>query len=63
MTTGGAENITRAAPPDVLRGEGREPLISIRELKVHFKLGGGTAWDRLVGGSPVPLQQPHLGTE
>ncbi|MCA1592851.1 MAG: ATP-binding cassette domain-containing protein [Acidobacteria bacterium] len=32
---------------------GAEPLIAIRELKVHFDLGGGTAWDKLVGGSPV----------
>ncbi|HEX8686902.1 MAG TPA: ATP-binding cassette domain-containing protein, partial [Pyrinomonadaceae bacterium] len=31
----------------------REPLISIRELKVHFDLGGGGVWDRLVGGNGV----------
>jgi oligopeptide transport system ATP-binding protein len=31
----------------------REPLISIRDLKVHFDLGGGGALDKLVGGSPV----------
>ena len=31
----------------------REPLISIRELKVHFDLGGGTVFDKLVGGSDV----------
>src|SRR5215210_8878653 len=31
----------------------REPLISIRELKVHFDLGGGTVIDKLVGGSAV----------
>jgi oligopeptide transport system ATP-binding protein len=30
-----------------------EPLIALREFKVHFDLGGGTAWDKLVGGSPV----------
>ncbi len=29
------------------------PLLSIRDLKVHFDLGGGTAWDRLTGGSRV----------
>ena len=34
-------------------GDGHEPLISIRDLKVHFDLGGGTAWDKLVGGSRV----------
>src|SRR5688500_1921908 len=31
----------------------REPLISIRDLKVHFDLGGGGALDKLMGGSPV----------
>src|SRR5688572_33245999 len=31
----------------------REPLISIRDLKVHFDLGGGGALDKLLGGSPV----------
>ena len=29
------------------------PLLSIRDLKVHFDLGGGTAWDRMTGGSRV----------
>ena len=28
----------------------REPLISIRDLKVHFDLGGGGALDKLLGG-------------
>jgi oligopeptide transport system ATP-binding protein len=36
-----------------MEGGASEPLIAIRGLKVHFNLGGGTAWDRLVGGSPV----------
>src|SRR5262245_18536974 len=31
-----------------------EPLLSIRDLKVHFNLGGGTLWDKIVGGSTVP---------
>jgi oligopeptide transport system ATP-binding protein len=31
----------------------REPLVAIRDLKVHFNLGGGTAWDKLSGGSSV----------
>ncbi|MGI9168179.1 MAG: ATP-binding cassette domain-containing protein, partial [Pyrinomonadaceae bacterium] len=31
------------------RGTG-EPLLAIRDLKVHFDLGGGTFWDKLVGG-------------
>ncbi|MFN2453829.1 MAG: ABC transporter ATP-binding protein [Pyrinomonadaceae bacterium] len=30
-----------------------EPLIALRDLKVHFDLGGGTVWDKLVGGSDV----------
>jgi oligopeptide transport system ATP-binding protein len=29
------------------------PLVSIRDLKVHFDLGGGTLLDKLTGGSPV----------
>ena len=29
-------------------------LISLRDLKVHFNLGGGGILDRLTGGSPVP---------
>ncbi|MGB8510517.1 MAG: oligopeptide/dipeptide ABC transporter ATP-binding protein [Pyrinomonadaceae bacterium] len=40
-------------PPTLTPAEGAEPLIAIRELKVHFDLGGGTTWDKLVGGSPV----------
>jgi oligopeptide transport system ATP-binding protein len=38
--------------PSVAGGD-REPLIAIRGLKVHFDLGGGTALDKLIGGSPV----------
>ncbi len=30
-----------------------EPLIAIRDLKVHFDLGGGTAWDQLIAGNPI----------
>ena len=40
-------------PPTLMPAEGREPLIAIRQLKVHFDLGGGTIWDKLVGGSAV----------
>jgi oligopeptide transport system ATP-binding protein len=29
---------------------GTAPLISIENLKVHFDLGGGSAWDRVTGG-------------
>jgi oligopeptide transport system ATP-binding protein len=28
-------------------------LVSIRDLKVHFDLGGGTVWDRMTGGAPT----------
>jgi oligopeptide transport system ATP-binding protein len=39
-------------PPPIERDKGHE-LIAIRDLKVHFDLGGGTVWDKLVGGSAV----------
>ncbi len=39
-------------PPPLQPEEGTE-LIAIRDLKVHFDLGGGTFIDKLVGGSPV----------
>ncbi len=32
---------------------GGDTLLAIRDLKVHFDLGGGTFWDRVAGGSPV----------
>ena len=28
----------------------RAPLLEIRDLKVHFDLGGGTVFDRIMGG-------------
>ena len=31
----------------------RSTLISIRDLKVHFDLGGGGPLDRLIGVNPV----------
>jgi oligopeptide transport system ATP-binding protein len=39
-------------PPPLERGKGSE-LLAIRDLKVHFDLGGGGFFDRLVGGKPV----------
>jgi oligopeptide transport system ATP-binding protein len=39
-------------PPPIERGKGSE-LLAIRDLKVHFDLGGGTVWDKLVGGHKV----------
>src|ERR1044071_8107047 len=56
MSTGGVQQAGRAGAEGLMRpsaGE-REPPIAIRGLKVHSKRGGGTAWDKLVGGSPVP---------
>jgi oligopeptide transport system ATP-binding protein len=29
------------------------PLVSVRDLKIHFDLGGGTLFDKVTGGSPV----------
>src|SRR5947209_17019210 len=53
MTFSGVGQTGHSTPHAAATGDEREPLISIRELKVHFDLGGGTAWDKLVGGSPV----------
>ncbi len=39
-------------PPPIEAGR-EEELIAIRDLKVHFDLGGGTIFDKIVGGSPV----------
>jgi oligopeptide transport system ATP-binding protein len=41
-----------AMPPPIERGKGSE-LLAIRDLKVHFDLGGGGALSKLVGGSGV----------
>src|SRR5258705_10174277 len=40
-------------PAQSIGGMDGKPLMSIRDLKVHFNLGGGSAWDKLIGGSPV----------
>ncbi len=40
-------------PPALERGHDTGPLIAIRDLKVHFNLGGGTILDKMMGGSPV----------
>ncbi|MGH9940915.1 MAG: ABC transporter ATP-binding protein [Pyrinomonadaceae bacterium] len=37
--------------PPLETNSGTEPLISIRDLKVHFDLGGGGLWDRALGGT------------
>jgi oligopeptide transport system ATP-binding protein len=53
MSTQSANNTTQQMPPSLERGHESGPLIAIRDLKVHFNLGGGTIWDKVVGGSPV----------
>jgi oligopeptide/dipeptide ABC transporter ATP-binding protein len=46
-------SLNQQQPPPLELDEKREPLIAIRDLKVHFDLGGGTAVDNLLGGSAV----------
>jgi oligopeptide transport system ATP-binding protein len=41
-----------AMPPPIERGKGSE-LLAIRDLKVHFDLGGGGVLSKLAGGSGV----------
>ncbi|MDT4955780.1 MAG: oligopeptide transport system ATP-binding protein [Acidobacteriota bacterium] len=41
-----------AMPPPIERGKGSE-LLAIRDLKVHFDLGGGGVLSKLVGGSGI----------
>jgi oligopeptide transport system ATP-binding protein len=54
MSTQGSEAAQNVEmPPTLFPAEGRDPLIEIRDFKVHFDLGGGTAWDKMTGGSPV----------
>jgi oligopeptide transport system ATP-binding protein len=54
LTTQGSEAGLRAGGARPPHGSSeREPLISIRELKVHFDLGGGTVIDKMLGGSAV----------
>jgi oligopeptide transport system ATP-binding protein len=53
MSTQTAGSTKVEMPPALERGHAEGPLIAIRDLKVHFNLGGGTVWDKVVGGSPV----------
>src|SRR2546423_9353135 len=48
-----ADNTPLEPGPPLESERSGEPLLAIRDLKVHFDLGGGTVWDKLVGGSPV----------
>jgi len=41
----------QARPP--IQDNGSDPLIAIRNLKVHFDLGGGGVFGKLVGSNPV----------
>jgi oligopeptide transport system ATP-binding protein len=43
---------TTPLPPPMEKGHG-QPLLALRDLRVHFDLGGGTTWDKLTGGSAV----------
>ncbi|HYO91222.1 MAG TPA: oligopeptide/dipeptide ABC transporter ATP-binding protein [Pyrinomonadaceae bacterium] len=40
-------------PPPLETNQTGEPLIAIRDLKVHFDLGGGTLFNKIFGGSQV----------
>jgi oligopeptide transport system ATP-binding protein len=53
MSTQPVNTTNLEMPPPIERGQENAPLIAIRDLKVHFNLGGGTVWDKMVGGSPV----------
>jgi oligopeptide transport system ATP-binding protein len=53
MSTQPVNTTNLEMPPPIERGQEGAPLIAIRDLKVHFNLGGGTVWDKMVGGSPV----------
>jgi oligopeptide transport system ATP-binding protein len=43
----------QAMPPSLEPDKAAEPLIAIRDLKVHFDLGGGTLVNKIFGGSQV----------
>jgi len=49
MSTQQADTNANRPPENV----SADALIEIRDLKVHFDLGGGGTFDRLLGGSPV----------
>ncbi|HEX7997163.1 MAG TPA: oligopeptide/dipeptide ABC transporter ATP-binding protein [Pyrinomonadaceae bacterium] len=43
----------QAMPPPIEADKAAAPLIAIRDLKVHFDLGGGTLVNKIFGGSQV----------
>jgi oligopeptide transport system ATP-binding protein len=40
-------------PAQPIAGRDGKTLMGIVDLKVYFDLGGGSTWDKLIGGSPV----------
>ncbi|CDM65283.1 ABC transporter ATP-binding protein [Pyrinomonas methylaliphatogenes] len=48
-----SQNASSGSPKVPPSGDGRDLLLEIRDLRVHFDLGGGTLWDRITGGSPA----------
>ena len=50
MSTQSFNAQTGQMPPSLLRTEDDGPLVSIRDLRVYFDLGGGGMFDRLLGG-------------
>ena len=48
-----SQNASSGSPKVPPSGDGRDLLLEIRDLRVHFALGGGTLWDRITGGSPA----------
>jgi oligopeptide transport system ATP-binding protein len=53
LSTQPQEYTGEGMPGALTTDRGGEPVIAIRDLKVHFDLGGGTTLDRLTGGSKV----------
>src|SRR5918911_595751 len=50
MSTQSFDAQTGQMPPTLARTEGTGPLVSIRDLRVYFDLGGGGMFDKLLGG-------------
>jgi oligopeptide transport system ATP-binding protein len=48
-----SQNASSGSPKIPSFGDGRDLLLEIRDLRVHFELGGGTLWDRITGGTPA----------
>lgn len=53
MSTQIADNTAGGNMPPPLQRDAGSELLAIRDLKVHFDLGGGGFFDKLTGGSPV----------